>query len=101
MQKVWLSGDRKLLLTNTAVTSSLLVISDVLQQWISGDYSPDQNKPFNVARTSLSIYCLSDELKSIIFVFKFLIFRNNFAITTTSTVQYYNNRIRYEGISNC
>uniref|UniRef100_A0A0R3RWI6 Uncharacterized protein n=1 Tax=Elaeophora elaphi TaxID=1147741 RepID=A0A0R3RWI6_9BILA len=56
MQRVWLSGDKKLLLTNTAVTSSLLGISDILQQWISGDYNSDQNKPFNVTRTSLLIY---------------------------------------------
>ncbi|KAL3989328.1 Mpv17 / PMP22 family protein [Acanthocheilonema viteae] len=52
MQKIWLSGDKKLLLTNTVVTSSLLGISDTLQQWISGDYnSSDQNKSFNVTRT--------------------------------------------------
>ncbi|VBB30440.1 unnamed protein product [Acanthocheilonema viteae] len=56
MQKIWLSGDKKLLLTNTVVTSSLLGISDTLQQWISGDYnSSDQNKSFNVTRTRLAL----------------------------------------------
>uniref|UniRef100_A0A8R1XSF2 Uncharacterized protein n=1 Tax=Onchocerca volvulus TaxID=6282 RepID=A0A8R1XSF2_ONCVO len=53
MQKVLLSSDKKLLLTNTAVTCSLLGISDVLQQWISGDCNSNQNEPFNIARTSL------------------------------------------------
>ncbi|EFO12359.1 hypothetical protein LOAG_16174, partial [Loa loa] len=52
MKKIRLSGEKKLLLTNIAVTSSLLAISDTLQQWISSDdYNLDQKKSFNVART--------------------------------------------------
>ncbi|KAM3728941.1 Mpv17-like protein [Dirofilaria immitis] len=51
MQKILLSSDKKLLLTNTAITCSLLGISDTLQQWISNDFKLDQNKPINVART--------------------------------------------------
>ncbi|VDO54557.1 unnamed protein product [Onchocerca flexuosa] len=51
MQKILLSNNRRLFLTNTAVTCSLLGISDALQQWISGDYNSDQNEPFNFART--------------------------------------------------
>uniref|UniRef100_A0AAF5PJI2 Mpv17-like protein 2 n=1 Tax=Wuchereria bancrofti TaxID=6293 RepID=A0AAF5PJI2_WUCBA len=51
MQKIWLSGEKRLLLTNVAVTSSLLGVSDGLQQWISGDYNSNQNESFNVART--------------------------------------------------
>lgn len=80
MQKIWMSSDKKLLLTNTAVTSLLLGTSDTLQQWISGDHSSNQNKPFNFERTSMLTFYLFYKIKSLFPIFEILIFANNFTI---------------------